>query len=107
MNLDEYPDIGTHMFGFYSFNVTYFDNFGVQHIQKKKKKNQKFIGKKNIQANDLSISNLSTLLCKLLKSSRIAFNLSISNLCTFTKSTFLANFDVSAPVVFFKSALVA
>ena len=35
INLDEYSDIGTHWIAFYSLNnTTYFDSFGVEHIQK-------------------------------------------------------------------------
>ena len=53
----------------------------------------------------LSTSNLSTLLFKLLKLVGIFFSLLISNLSTldfkFDNSTFLANFDVSAPVALF------
>ena len=58
---------------------------------------------------NLSTSNLSTLLFKLLKLVGIFLNLSISNLSTSTlsQSTFLANFHVSTPVAFFKSAFLA
>ena len=60
---------------------------------------------------NLSTSNLSTLLFKLLKLVGTFFNLSISDLFTLdfklAKSTFLGNFDVSTPVAFFKSAFVA
>ena len=59
---------------------------------------------------NLSRSNLSTLLFKLFKLLDIFFNLSISSLPTldfkFAKSTFLANFEVSTPVEFFKSVLL-
>ena len=49
-NLDEYKSIGTHWItlnvngnnGSASYNATYFDSFGVKHIQKEIKK---FIGK--------------------------------------------------------------
>ena len=55
---------------------------------------------------NLSTSNLSTLFFKLLKFLSTVFNLSISNLSTLdfklAKSTFLANFDVSRPVAFFR-----
>ena len=36
INLDEYPDIGTHWVAFYVHNndVTYFYSFGVEHIPK-------------------------------------------------------------------------
>ena len=34
-NFDEYSDIGTHWIALYSLNnTTYFDSFGVEHIQK-------------------------------------------------------------------------
>ena len=50
IDLDEYSDIGAHWIALYSLNnnVTYFDNFGLEHIPKEIKK---FIGKKNIQVN--------------------------------------------------------
>ena len=37
INLDEYSDIGTHWVALYICNktATYFDSFGVEHIQKK------------------------------------------------------------------------
>ena len=57
-----------------------------------------------------STSNLSTLLSILVKLVARFFNLSISNLSILyyklTKSNFLAKFDVSKPVSFFKSASV-
>ena len=60
---------------------------------------------------NLSKSNLSTFLFKLLKVVGTFFKLSISNLSIsdskLTKSTFLANFDVSTPAVFFKSTFAA
>ena len=36
INLDEYPNIGTHWIAFYlqNKNVTYLDKFGVEHIPK-------------------------------------------------------------------------
>ena len=50
INHDEYSDIGTHWIALYILNndVTYFDNFGVDHIPKGIKS---FIGNKNIKAN--------------------------------------------------------
>ena len=60
---------------------------------------------------NLSTSNLSTLLIKLLKLVDKFFNLSISNLSPLdfklAQSTFSADHDVSTPVAFFKSAFVA
>ena len=58
-----------------------------------------------------SISNLSTLFFKLFHSLSWSFNLSIFNLSAsdfkLVKLVFLANFDVSTPVAFFKSAFAA
>ena len=50
INLDEYSDIGTHWVALYvqNNNVTYFDSFGVEHIQKEIKA---FINNKNITKN--------------------------------------------------------
>ena len=50
INLDEYKSIETHWIVLYvnGDNVTYFDNFGVEHIPKRIKK---FIGNKNIKPN--------------------------------------------------------
>ena len=47
INLDQYKTIGTHWIALYAKddNVTYFDNFGVEHIPKEIKK---FISNKNI-----------------------------------------------------------
>ena len=54
MNLDEYSYLGTHWIALYSLNndVTYFDNFGVEHIPKKIKT---FIGNENIKTNIIRI----------------------------------------------------
>ena len=48
INLDEYADIGTHWIAFYvvNNNVTCSERFGIEHIQKKKKKIEKLIVKK-------------------------------------------------------------
>ena len=50
INLDEYESIGTHWIALFvnDNNVTYFDNFGVEHIPKEIRK---FIGNKNIITN--------------------------------------------------------
>ena len=60
---------------------------------------------------NLSTSNLSTLLFKFLKLVGTFFNSSIANISTLdfnlSKSTFLAIFDASKPVAFFKSAFAA
>ena len=48
INLDEYADIGTHWIAFYvvNNNVTCSERFGIEHIEKKKKKNWKTYCKK-------------------------------------------------------------
>ena len=51
INLDEYPDIGSHWVALYVQNnnsVIYFDSFGVEHIPKEIKA---FINNKNIKTN--------------------------------------------------------
>ena len=50
INLDEYKSIGIHWVAFFvkNNNVTYFDNFGVEHIPKEIKE---FIRNKNIITN--------------------------------------------------------
>ena len=50
INLDEYPDIGTHWVAFFCnrTGIVYFDSFCVEHVPKEIKE---FIGNKNIKAN--------------------------------------------------------
>ena len=54
INLDEYPDVGTHWTALYGKNneVIYFDSFGVEHVPKEIKK---FIGHKNTKTNIVRI----------------------------------------------------
>ena len=62
MNLDEYSDIGTHWIALYVNNktVTYFDNFGVEHIPKEMKK---IINNKNIIANIFRLQAYDSVMC--------------------------------------------
>ena len=62
INLDEYSDIGTHWIALYVNNktVTYFDSFGVEHIQKEIKE---FINKKNIIANIYRLQTYDSVMC--------------------------------------------
>ena len=62
INLDEYSDIGTHWISLYVNNktVTYFDNFGVEHIPKEIKN---FINNKNIIANIFRIQAYDPVMC--------------------------------------------
>ena len=61
-NLDEYSDTGTHLVALYVSNndVTYFDNFGVEHIPKEIKT---FIRNKNIKTNIFRIQAYDSLMC--------------------------------------------
>ena len=62
INLDEYSDIGTHWIALYvnTKTVTYFNNFGVEHILKEIKK---FINNKNIIANIYRVQNDDSIMC--------------------------------------------
>ena len=61
-NLDEYSDIGTHWVVLWLDNndVTYFDNFGVEHILKEIKT---FINNKNIKTNIFRIQAYDSIMC--------------------------------------------
>ena len=64
INLDEYPDIGTHWIALYVKNneVIYFNSFGIEHVPKEIKR---FIGhKKDIKkSSSIQLNNVWTLLC--------------------------------------------
>ena len=62
INLDQYFDTGTHWIALYVLNndVTSFDSFGVEHIQKEIKT---FLGKKNIKTNIFRIYAFDSIMC--------------------------------------------
>ena len=61
INFDEYSDIGTHWIPLYVYNdVSYFDNFGVEHILKEIKA---FINNKNIKTNIFRIQAYDSIMC--------------------------------------------
>ena len=62
INLDGYPDIGTHWVALYVHNddATYFDSFGVEHNQKEIKR---FIKNKNITTNIFRIQAYNWIKC--------------------------------------------
>ena len=62
INLEEYPDIGTHWVALYALNndVTYFDSFGVEHIPKEIKT---FICNKNIKTSIFRIQAYDSIMC--------------------------------------------
>ena len=60
INLDEYESIETHSIALY-VNVTYFDSFEVEYIQKKI---TKFIGNKNIMTNIYRMQAYDSITCE-------------------------------------------
>ena len=62
INPDEYSDTGTHWVALYMRNndVTYFDSFGVEHIQNEIRK---FISNKNIKTNIFRIKAFDSIMC--------------------------------------------
>ena len=62
INLDEYSDAGTHWIALYALNdITYFDNFGVEHVPKEI---LKFIGNENIIINIFRIQAYNSVICE-------------------------------------------
>ena len=62
VNLDEYPDIGTHRIALYvqKNDVIYFDSFGLEHFPKEIKT---FISNKNIKTNIFRIQAYDSIMC--------------------------------------------
>ena len=89
INLDEYCDIGTHWNVLYVLNndVTYFDNFGVEHIPKEIKP---FIGNKNIKTKIFRIKAYDSIMCGYFCIGFIVFILAGKTLTDFT-NLFLPN----------------
>ena len=63
INFDEYKLIGTHWIALYvnGDNVTYFDSFWVEYIQKE---NKNLIGNKNIATNIYKIQRYDSIICR-------------------------------------------
>ena len=87
INLDEYSDIVTHWIALYvrTTTITYFDNFGVEHIPKEIKK---FINNKNIIANIFRIQAYDSVMCGYFCIGFIDFMLKGNNLTDFTNLFF-------------------
>ena len=83
INLDEYSDIGTHWIALRvnTKTVTYFDNFGVQHIPKEIKK---FVNNKNIISNIFRIQAYDSVMCGYFCIGFINFMFKGNNLTDFT-----------------------
>ena len=62
INLDDYPDIGTHWIALYArnTNVIYFDSFGVEHIPKEIRT---FLNNKNIKENIFRVQACDSIMC--------------------------------------------
>ena len=92
INLDEYFDTETHWIALYSNNnnnVTYFDSFAVEHIQKK---NIKFIDNKDIQVNIYRIQSYDSIMCGYFCIGFIDFMLKGKSLTYFTNLFSSTNF---------------
>ena len=98
INLDEYSDIGTHWMALYVNNnsVTYFDNFGVEHIPKEIKK---FINKKNIIANIFRIQAYDSVMCGYFCIRFIDFMLKGNNLTNFSNHFLPNNFKKNDDII--------
>ena len=82
-NFDVYESIGTHCIALYvnDNNVTYFDSFGVEHIQKKF---LKIIGSKNIVTNIYRVKTLNLIMCGYFCIGFIDFKLKCKSLLDYT-----------------------
>ena len=83
INLDEFKSIETHWIALYvnKNNVTYFDNFGVEHIPKEYKK---FIRNKNIITNIYRIQAYDLIICGYFRIGFIDFMLKGKSLIDYT-----------------------
>ena len=83
INFDEYFDIGTHWITIYVINndVTYFDNFGVEHIPKEIKA---LISNKNIKTKIFRIQAYDSIMCGYFCTGFINFMLARKTLTEFT-----------------------
>ena len=83
LNLDEYSDIGTHWIALYVQNndVTYFDSFGVEYIQKEIKT---FISNKRTKTNIFRIQAYDSIMCVYFCIGFIDFMLAGKTLTSFT-----------------------
>ena len=89
MNIDKYKSIGTHWIALYangnnenaSYDATYFDSFGDEHILKE---TQKFIGSKSIITNTYRIQAYESTICGYFGVGYIDFMLKGETLCDYT-----------------------
>ena len=81
INLDEYPDIGTHWVVLWVDNVTYFYSFGAEHIPKEIKT---FINNKSITTNIFRKQAYDSIMCGYFCIGFIDFMLAGKTLTEFT-----------------------
>ena len=83
MNLDEYPDAGTHWIPLYvkDNEITDFDSFGVEHVPKESKK---FIEHKNFKTNIFRIQADNSVMCRYFCTGFIDFMFAGKGLTDFT-----------------------
>ena len=98
INLDEYPDVGTHWIALYISNngATLFDSFGVEHIPKEIKK---FIGNKNMQANTFKIQVNNSIMCGYFCIGFIDFKLAGKTLIDYTSLFLPYDFEKNDSII--------
>ena len=99
INFDEHSDIGTHWIALYMKNndVTYFDNFGVEHIPKEIKT---FIGRSlSITKNIFRIQACDSIMCGCFCNGFINFMLAGKTLTDFTSSFSPYDFDKNDNII--------
>ena len=84
ITFDEYSDIGTHWIALYVNNktVTYFDNFGIEHIPKEI---QKYVGNRNVISNIYRIQNYDSIMCGYFCIGFIDYMFKVKSLTDYTK----------------------
>ena len=99
INLDEYPDIGTHLVALYvqNNNVTYFDSFGVEHIQKEMK--TFIIRSLSIKTNIFRIQAYDSIICGYFCIGFIDFMIAGKTLTEFTNLFSLNNFKKNDDII--------
>ena len=97
INLDEYPDIGTHWVALYVSNndVTDFDSFGVEHVPKEIKT---FISNKNIKTN-IFVQAYDSIMCGYFYIGFIDFMLAGKTLTDFTNLFSPNNFKKNDDII--------
>ena len=98
INLDEYPDIGTHWVAFFCnrTGIVYFDSFCVEHVPKEIKE---FIENKNIKANIFRVQGNNSIACGYSCILFINYMLAGKKLTAFTSLFFSFDFDKNDSII--------